>query len=691
MRGLSLTRATHVIVVAAFVLVWVTLALVISPGSAYAAGETVSGRVTDAETGAPLADQSVTLYRMVWMTDGMDGRGYWWPEVVSQTWTGHDGSYTHPVEDTPQFETLPPGDYYMNFGSFGAGNPYTLETYDNIHRYGSYAFGSAVPFHVANGDHVTGIDAALEKDGILDIRLTTPNGAALDDVRVGLWVWDVPGQAWWEMTAFSTDSNGRLLTQYGIPAATYRLVFRDPHKRIAETAYGGGVFAEQGADVVIKPGETTQILAVLGPPAYATGRVLDASGNGLRDIQVTAYRYDPYRTQWAWASSALTDSTGRYTLIQTAGVYRYEYRDQAGTALNPGDDVTLYYPGVASLDSATSVTLVTGGTKILDNIVMTTATGVVSRVSGTDRYGTAVAASKRAFEDGTCQTVVLASGAAFPDALSASSLVGAVSGSLLLSRPDALPDSVITEIRRLGADEVYVVGGPAAIGDVVTDRLANMGVSVRRVFGRDRYATSVAVAREVAAITGLPASEVIVTRGDVFADAVAASGVASGLSIPVLLTQSTALPAAAEVYLTETTPQTVVLLGGTAAISPTVETQITEITDDLVGAEVTRVSGLNRYSTTKNFATWCLDRGWTQGTHVAVANGASFPDALSAGAAVGRDHGCVLLTRKEQLDSEPRSYIRLRRLGLTSAIVYGGPAAVSSRALFDIGTAIDQD
>lgn len=684
-----MSRCTRLTVRRSLAVVMTVVALLAVPGIAHAVGATVSGTVTDAATGLPVAG-SVTMYQMVWKTDGMEGRGYWARANVRSAQIWSDGSYRFP-DDLGDFSPVKLGDCYMDFRANDLN--YTDESYDNVHsyNYGSYSFGSAVPFRVAEGEQVTGINAALEKDGVLDIRLTTPNGSALGDAKVKFWVWDVAQQVWWNMINFRTDANGRLITSYGLPAATYRLTFGDSSGRFAEAAYGGGVFADEGADVVIEAGKTTQISAVLGPPSYATGRVVDPGGIGLSDIQVTAFRYDPYYSQWAWASSAVTDSTGRYTVIQTAGIYRYEFRDQAGTALNASDDVTTYYPGVASLASASSITLLSGATKMLNPVVITPAVGVVSRTAGTDRYDTSVAASARALQAGSCETVVIASGAAFPDALSACSLVGAVEGSLLLARTSTLPPAVATEIRRLGATKALVVGGPAAIGEGVIGQLEGLGVSVRRISGNDRYSTSVAVASEIASITGSPATEVILARGDVFADAVAASGIGSGVSIPVLLTRPTALPESTLSYFTDTLPQTVLILGGNYAVSSAIEASIAAVTQNVVGAEVVRIAGTSRYGTAADFAAWCLDRGWATGTHVGLASGASFADALTAGGAIGRDHGCVLLTRKDGLAPETRVFIREQRHGLTSATVYGGTGVISRAAFLEIGTAIDQD
>ena len=90
-------------------------------------------------------------------------------------------------------------------------------------------------------------------------------------------------------------------------------------------------------------------------------------------------------------------------------------------------------------------------------------TGSVKRVNGANRYDTSVAVSADAFPN--ADTVVLATGTAFPDALSAAPAATARSAPILLTTPTCAPASVISEVARLGADEVIVLGGANAVSD----------------------------------------------------------------------------------------------------------------------------------------------------------------------------------------------------------------------------------
>jgi putative cell wall-binding protein len=93
--------------------------------------------------------------------------------------------------------------------------------------------------------------------------------------------------------------------------------------------------------------------------------------------------------------------------------------------------------------------------------------GSVSRLSGADRYATAVAVSRSTYGSTAPATVYVATGVHFPDGLTGAPVAALAPGPLLLVKPDALPSSVASELRRLGADEVVVLGSTGAISDSV--------------------------------------------------------------------------------------------------------------------------------------------------------------------------------------------------------------------------------
>ena len=96
-------------------------------------------------------------------------------------------------------------------------------------------------------------------------------------------------------------------------------------------------------------------------------------------------------------------------------------------------------------------------------------TGTVQRLAGTDRYATSAAVSTGTFATG--DTVFIATGRNFPDALGGGPVAGIVPGPLLLVPGGSLPPSVSTELQRLDPDRVIVLGGSGVVTDGVVNQI----------------------------------------------------------------------------------------------------------------------------------------------------------------------------------------------------------------------------
>ncbi len=305
------------------------------------------------------------------------------------------------------------------------------------------------------------------------------------------------------------------------------------------------------------------------------------------------------------------------------------------------------------------------------------------RLAGPDRYHTSVAAARDAFAGGA-DTVVVASGADFPDALAASGLAGAYDAPVLLTMPTVLPSAVREEIKRLGATRCFVVGGTRAVeGSVLSaiDALPGMTTPVR-LAGPDRYGTAAAVARQVVSRRGLLYDgTVFVARGDGFADALAVSPLAWSAAAPVVLTAPGSLPAASADVLREIGADRAVLAGGSTAISAATEGAIARITGLTIRRE-----GSNRYGTASAVAAWGVNEGLADYRYVGVATGEGFADALGGGAACGKRGGVLLLTDPDRLSAPTAATIDGRRAGISRLRVFGGASAVSTSAEAAIDT-----
>jgi D-alanyl-D-alanine carboxypeptidase len=248
-----------------------------------------------------------------------------------------------------------------------------------------------------------------------------------------------------------------------------------------------------------------------------------------------------------------------------------------------------------------------------------------SRISGADRYATSAAASLAAHPaPGAVDTVYLASGQNFPDALSAGPAAAQTAGSLLLTKQDGIPASIRTEIDRLDPKQIVLVGGPGALSAAVETAARSLAPNVVRVGGIDRYAVSDALIRKV--WSGGSARAYVAT-GTTFADALSAGPAAARVDAPVILLpgRSSTLPAGTRRLLVDLGVTSVTIAGATGAVSAGIEQQIRAIPGM---SNVARHGGTDRYGTAI-----VVNRNAFAGAAVGptfLATGVNYPDALSA-------------------------------------------------------------
>jgi putative cell wall-binding protein len=130
--------------------------------------------------------------------------------------------------------------------------------------------------------------------------------------------------------------------------------------------------------------------------------------------------------------------------------------DQELRRLKPQRIVVLGGPGSVGDSLAASLAAYTSGS--------------VSRYWGADRYGAALDISRRSFA--SAETIYVASGRVFPDALSGGPVAAMTVGPLLLVPGTSLPDGFAAEVQRLGATRAVILGGPGSVSTDVEQQIA---------------------------------------------------------------------------------------------------------------------------------------------------------------------------------------------------------------------------
>ncbi len=253
------------------------------------------------------------------------------------------------------------------------------------------------------------------------------------------------------------------------------------------------------------------------------------------------------------------------------------------------------------------------GKRLVDGSSVAWKATPIHRIAGTNRTWTAVAASKDQFESGAAGAVVLVRSDNYADALAGTALAVRKNAPLLLTNRYHLDDNTSAELRRVlpSGRNVYLLGGTSALSADISTQLKNLGYQPRRLAGETRFATAVAIAKEL----GSP-NKVFLATGLSHGDGLAAGVSAAHVGGVVILTADRSIPEATQSYLNSLASPTIYAVG--------------KAQGSYAGAE-----GLGSTTSSPDTAAALARRFFTSPSRVAIATSLTFPDALSGGAHAG--------------------------------------------------------
>ncbi|KUO76261.1 MAG: N-acetylmuramoyl-L-alanine amidase [Desulfosporosinus sp. BRH_c37] len=166
--------------------------------------------------------------------------------------------------------------------------------------------------------------------------------------------------------------------------------------------------------------------------------------------------------------------------------------------------------------------------KELDNLALQW-----ERIGGADRFETSILLAKHLSSD----TLILANGDDFPDALSAATFAGIKQIPIVLTST-TLPKSVIQYYQATGPKHLIVIGGEVVIPSA--DLSKNNLTVETRLAGLDRYETNAKVTAYMK--DAYESDDLFLASGITFPDAVAGTVLASKFKAPLLLTEKEDIP-----------------------------------------------------------------------------------------------------------------------------------------------------
>lgn len=289
------------------------------------------------------------------------------------------------------------------------------------------------------------------------------------------------------------------------------------------------------------------------------------------------------------------------------------------------------------------------------------AEGTYTRVAGENRFETAFLTAdkmKEVLGVEKFDTIIVASGLSFADALSGSYLATQKKAPILLVY-DGYIDPVKDYISRNLAEEgtVYILGGTSAVSEAVEQALADFYVV--RLAGANRYETNMAIVEEACG-TG---SEVIICTGRDFADSLSASAVGKA----IILVDKKLTDAQKEMFSKLFYPS-FYIIGGENAVSKSVEEELSNY------GFTHRYGGTDRHQTSALVAA----KFFRKPTEAVFAYSKNYPDGLCAGP-LAYVMGAPLILTRTRYEKVADDFCADRHI--TQGTVLGGTGLISDGAM----------
>ncbi|MFC7439736.1 cell wall-binding repeat-containing protein [Laceyella putida] len=309
-----------------------------------------------------------------------------------------------------------------------------------------------------------------------------------------------------------------------------------------------------------------------------------------------------------------------------------------------------------------------GATTASGNMVVhsyfVTAPGL-KRIAGADRYAVSANVSKEAFPYGA-DTVVIARGDLYTDALAGGPLAAMNYAPMLLTTTNALPAPVSAEIKRLQPSRAIILGGTGSVSTGVENTLKSMGMTVERIAGADRFVVSTNIASRMKA-DGFETDTAIIASGLNYPDALSASSPAGQIPLPILEVSKDSIPASVDSYIKANGIKNFIIVGGPGTVSDTVKNKLASF-----GGQVDRIGGANRFEVGVNIANYFLDGeyGMMFPSTIVFATGLDFPDAISGSPMAANMYSPMLLTYRDKLDPMVKTYLETTVPSITTRDVF---------------------
>ena len=294
----------------------------------------------------------------------------------------------------------------------------------------------------------------------------------------------------------------------------------------------------------------------------------------------------------------------------------------------------------------------------------------LTRISGKTRYqtGLEIAECLKEFAGITqFENICVTTGTNFADATSGTYLAIVKNAPVILIG-DSNGKTILNQVRTYIQENLapggtlYVLGGELAVKEEWIAGLTDEA-HIRRISGSTRYMTNLAILKEA----GFTGGEILVATGENYPDSLSAS---SG-GLPILLVRDK-LTRQQKEYLAGMTSLRFTVLGGELAVSEDVVSELEQY-----GSVTERLAGRSRYYT----STMLSEHFFPAASHVILATGEDFPDALAGGVLAYRMGAPVVLTTAGRTDIAAE-YVG--GLDAQTGVILGGTLGITDEDVLEV-------
>ncbi|MDR3600487.1 MAG: cell wall-binding repeat-containing protein [Desulfosporosinus sp.] len=292
---------------------------------------------------------------------------------------------------------------------------------------------------------------------------------------------------------------------------------------------------------------------------------------------------------------------------------------------------------------------------------------LVTRLAGPDRYATAQAIAKQGWTQS--DYAVLAYGENFPDALSAVVLAKKYDAPIVLTSGNNLPSVTKQTLTDLKVKNVFIIGGSGVIPASIESELKLMGITPTRIAGQDRYETSLKIAQQISS-----PSELIVTTGEDYPDALSIASIAGVKQIPIILVPKDSIPDAVKNYISSLNVNKTYVIGDSSIIDDSVCNQF---------PKPERIVGADKYE--RNIAINKEFNSDFDSSSTCIATGEGFADALT-GAAYAAKIDAPIVLENSISSTATQNYYQQRLANANNIYVFGGTGVVSDSLIQELNS-----